>query len=74
MPALKRHRQTDLHELEASLFYRGSFRTAKATQGNPVSKKPNQNQNQIKQMQPETFLYAIQLDGYGFIHLLILFS
>jgi len=36
--ALKRQNQVDLCELEASLVYRASSRTAKDTQRNPVSK------------------------------------
>jgi hypothetical protein len=37
--ALRRQRQVDLIEFEASLVYRVSSRTARATQRNPVSKK-----------------------------------
>jgi hypothetical protein len=37
--ALGRQRQVDLCELKASLVYRVSSRTARATQKNPVSKK-----------------------------------
>jgi hypothetical protein len=40
IPALGRQRQ-----FEASLLYRGSFRTAKATQRNSVSKNNNNNNN-----------------------------
>ena len=39
IPALRRQRQADLHELEASLVYRVSSRPARATQRNPVSGK-----------------------------------
>jgi hypothetical protein len=40
IPALRRQRQkqVDLCEFETSLVYRGSSRTAKATQRNPVLK------------------------------------
>ena len=39
IPALGRERQTDLSELEASLIYKASSRTARTvTQRNPVSK------------------------------------
>jgi hypothetical protein len=38
MPALGKQRQADLCEFKASLVYRLSFRTAGATQRNPVSK------------------------------------
>ena len=41
IPALGRQRQLDLCEFKTSLVYRVSFRTAKATQRNPVSKKTN---------------------------------
>jgi hypothetical protein len=37
-PALGRQRQMDLLEFEASLAYKASSRTARATQRNPVSK------------------------------------
>ena len=37
IPALERQRQVGLHELKASLVYRASSRTARATQRNPVS-------------------------------------
>jgi hypothetical protein len=40
IPALGRQRQTDwISEFKASLVYRVSSRTARATQRNPVSKK-----------------------------------
>jgi len=39
IPALRRQRQVDSYECEASLVYRTNFRTARATQRNPVSKK-----------------------------------
>jgi hypothetical protein len=39
IPALVRQRQVDLSEFEASLVYRVSSRTARATQRNPVLKK-----------------------------------
>jgi hypothetical protein len=38
-PALERQRQPDLWEFEASLVYRVSTRTARATQRKPVKKK-----------------------------------
>jgi hypothetical protein len=37
-----------ISEFEASLVYKVSSRTAKATQRNPVSKNPNNNNNKIK--------------------------
>jgi hypothetical protein len=42
-PALGGERQADLSEFEASLIYRVSSRTARATQRNPVSKKDKTN-------------------------------
>jgi hypothetical protein len=39
IPALGRQGQVDLSEFEASLVYRESSRTARATQRNPVSIK-----------------------------------
>ena len=36
IPVLRKQRQMDLHEFEASLGYRDSFRTCRATQRNPV--------------------------------------
>ena len=39
IPVLRRQRQANLSDLEASLVYRASSRTARATQRNPVSKK-----------------------------------
>ena len=45
-PALGRQRQVGLYEFEASLAYRTSFRTARATQRNSISK--NKTNKQIK--------------------------
>jgi hypothetical protein len=45
LPALRRQRQADLCEFEASLVYRVSSRTGRATQRNPVCKNKNKNQN-----------------------------
>jgi hypothetical protein len=42
-------RQVDLCEFEASLVYRVSSRTARATQRNPVSENKNKNKNETKQ-------------------------
>jgi hypothetical protein len=39
IPAFRRQRLVDLCELEASLIYRATSRTAKATQRNPVLKE-----------------------------------
>ena len=39
-PALRRQRQVDLCEFEASLVYRVSSRTAEVTQRKPISEKP----------------------------------
>ena len=39
IPELRRQRQVDLSEFEASLVYIASSRTAKAAQRNPASEK-----------------------------------
>jgi hypothetical protein len=46
IPALGRQKQAELCEFEASLAYRASSRTAKATYRNPVLKKQKQIKNQ----------------------------
>jgi hypothetical protein len=38
IPALRRLKQEDLFEFQASVLYKASFSSAKATQRNPVSK------------------------------------
>jgi hypothetical protein len=40
IPALRKQRQVDLCEFKASLVYRASFRTARATQKKPCLEKP----------------------------------
>ena len=59
IPALWRQKkQMDLSEFEASLVYRVSSRTAKATQKNPVSKnktKQNKNKPTNNQTNPQPF-------------------
>ena len=47
IPALRRQGQVDF-VFEASLIYKVSFRTARATQRNPVSKKRKEKQKQNK--------------------------
>ena len=54
-PALGKQRQADLYELEASLVYKVSFRTARAvTQRNPASKNkqkiPNNERSDSRQV------------------------
>ena len=46
IPGLWRQRQVDLCEFEASLVYRLSSRTARATQKNLVSKKPREEEEE----------------------------
>ena len=46
--ALGRKRQADLCELEASLVYKVSSRTARATERNPVSKNQNKQKSFLK--------------------------
>ena len=50
IPALRRQRQVDPYEIEASLVYKVSSRTVRATQRNHVSNKTNK-QNKTKQKQ-----------------------
>jgi hypothetical protein len=45
-PELQRQRQEDFCELEASLVYTASSRTARTTQKDPVSKQQQNKQNQ----------------------------
>jgi hypothetical protein len=54
IPALGRQTQVDLCELEASLVYRESFRTARAAQRNFVSEtnKQTNKQTNTNQKQP----------------------
>jgi len=50
IPALRRQRQADLCKFKASLVCRVSFRSARATQRNHISKNKNKNKkNQKKQ-------------------------
>jgi hypothetical protein len=44
VPALGRQRQADIYEFGASMVYKVSSRTAKATQRNSISKIKNKNQ------------------------------
>lgn len=46
--ALRRHRQTDLSEFEASLVYRVSSRTARAIQRNPALKSKKKTRKEEK--------------------------
>ena len=45
IPALGRQRQADLHEFKASLDYRVSSRTSRATQRNSVTNKQTKTKN-----------------------------
>jgi hypothetical protein len=47
-PALGRQMQADLCEFGTSMSYRGSSKTARATQRNPVLKKKKEKQKQNK--------------------------
>jgi hypothetical protein len=60
IPALRRQRQVDLCKFKASLVYRVSSRTARATQKNPVS--TNTKQNKTKQQQQQQ-TYHKTLEG-----------
>jgi hypothetical protein len=44
--ALGRQRQEDISESKARLVYKSSSKISRATQRNPVSKKPNKNKKQ----------------------------
>jgi hypothetical protein len=48
-----RGRGRQISEFKASLVYRMSSRTARATQRNPVSKKKNKNKKKKKQKQKQ---------------------
>jgi hypothetical protein len=50
IPALRRQRQEDLYEFEASLVYRVSARTARTTQRN-LSRKTSKNKNKNKKLE-----------------------
>jgi hypothetical protein len=52
-PALRRQTQAGVCELEASLVYRESSRTSKATQRNPVSKKTKTNKQTKREEEEE---------------------
>ena len=52
--ALGRQRQVDLYKFEASLIYRVSSRTARATQRNPVFKTNKQTNKQTEQNKKNT--------------------
>ena len=58
IPVLGRQKQADLCEFKASLVYRVSSRTVKATQRSPVlknkTKQTNKQKNQTKQMKTST--------------------
>ena len=71
VPALGRPRQTDLCEFEASLVYRTSSRSARATQRNPVSRKKKKKERKnglLRKMrfhkQKELFLTQVRLSGH----------
>jgi hypothetical protein len=57
-----------ISEFEASLVYRVSSRTAKATQRNPVSKTQKQNNNknkQTKQNKKDDIMRSLQANRKG---------
>jgi hypothetical protein len=59
--ALRRSRQVDRYEFEASLVYRANSGAVRATQGNPVP--THSPQNKTKQQQKRKCLHKIQLWG-----------
>ena len=48
VPAPGRQRHADLDEFKVSLVYRSSSRTARDTQGNPVSKHKTKTEKEVK--------------------------
>jgi hypothetical protein len=62
IPALKRQRQVDFHEFEASLVYRLSYRTTSATQRTPPPKKKDKTKifKKTKQQNPNPSLTHIK--------------
>ena len=54
IPALKRQRQVDLFEFEYNLVFRGSSRTARATQ-NPLLEMTNKQREMLQS--PDTALW-----------------
>ena len=60
-PALRRQRQGDLCEFQASLDYRVNSKTARATQRKLVSKKkknPNKKKKKKKKKNPQIYAYS----------------
>ncbi|XP_052604557.1 dol-P-Man:Man(7)GlcNAc(2)-PP-Dol alpha-1,6-mannosyltransferase isoform X2 [Peromyscus californicus insignis] len=64
-----RQRQEDLCQLEASLVHRGSSRTAKATQRNPVSKNQKKKKRKKKSSGGQPLLFLGLLVTVAAIHL-----
>jgi hypothetical protein len=52
IPPFGRQRQVDFCEFDASLVYRASLRTVRATQRNPVSNKTNNTAEKQKPLYP----------------------
>ena len=55
------HGIIDFHEFEASLVYRASFRTARATQRNSVSKQINKQSNSFEMLYIEIHIAVFSL-------------
>ena len=53
IPALGKQKQADLCEFVASLVYRGSSRTARATQRNPASKNKEKRREEKREKRRE---------------------
>lgn len=56
IPLLGRQKQVDFGEFEDNLVYRGSFRAARVTQGNPVSKTQTEKRKAKKKIITVIFL------------------
>jgi hypothetical protein len=61
-----RGRGRRISEFEASLIYRVSSRTARATQRNPVSKTNKNNKTKQTNKKPKTFAFALGLVACAF--------
>ena len=58
--ALERHKQEDLHEVTATLVYRGSSRTCKATQRKPVLKNEKKKKQTLSSRHPTDIDHVTQ--------------
>jgi hypothetical protein len=59
-PALRRQRQKDLYEIEASMVYISSSRLSRATQRDSVSKTKQNKKQQKQRLKHRSVLKSIQ--------------